>query len=63
MGEESYNVLRHHGRQYLITIQHTNARIGSPCHGSTMADAIKEQLLNTPDGGDVLTFLLGANGD
>eukprot|EP01082_Thalassiosira_pseudonana_P006922 g15037.t1.1.5e174189 g15037 g15037.t1 contig21:419329-421842(-) len=67
-GQENCNVLRSEGRQYPITIQHSQR--SSPLHGSllndskllikTMADAIEEGLLKAPNKGDVLAFLPGA---
>ena len=68
LGVDSCNVLRSEGRQYPVTIQHSQR--SSPRHGSflrdtkllveTIAGAIKEGLIKAPGKGDVLAFLPGA---
>ncbi|KAL3764071.1 hypothetical protein ACHAW5_010441 [Stephanodiscus triporus] len=68
LGVDSCNILRSEGRQYPITIQHSQR--GSSRHGAyfrdtkllveAMADAIEEGLIKAPDKGDVLAFLPGA---
>ena len=68
LGVDSCNVLRSEGRQYPVTIQHSQR--SSPRHGAflrdtkllveTMADAIEEGLIKAPGKGDVIAFLPGA---
>lgn len=68
LGVDSCNILRSEGRQYPVTIQHSQR--GNSRHGAyfrdtkllveAMADAIEEGLIKAPDKGDVLAFLPGA---
>jgi ATP-dependent helicase HrpB len=67
LGVESCNVLRSEGKQYPVTVQHSQRT--SPRHGAffrdtkllteTMTDAIEEGLNKAPAKGDVLAFLPG----